>query len=78
MGKYEVTQSQYEAVMTGVTGDLNATPSQFSGNPDRPVEKVSWEDVQVFLTRLNDQEAENIPTGWEYACLLYTSDAADE
>ena len=26
LGKYEVTQAQYEAVMTGVVGDLNATP----------------------------------------------------
>ena len=25
LGKYEVTQAQYEAVMAGITGDLNAT-----------------------------------------------------
>ena len=29
LGKYEVTQAQYEAVMTGVTGDRNATPAVF-------------------------------------------------
>ena len=57
LGKYEVTQSQYEAVMTGVTGDLNATPSNWHGYPGRPVEMVSWNDVQVFITRLNTQEA---------------------
>ena len=32
---------------------LSATPSNWHGNPDRPVEKVSWDDIQVFLTRLN-------------------------
>jgi len=66
LGKYEVTQAQYEAVMTGVTGDRNATPSYWHGNPDRPVEKVSWDDAQVFLTRLNAQQAGNLPAGWSY------------
>ena len=41
LGKYEVTQAQYEAVMTGNTDSLSATPSQYGGNPNRPVEKVS-------------------------------------
>jgi formylglycine-generating enzyme required for sulfatase activity len=27
---------------------------------------VSWEDAQVFLTRLNEQQAGNLPTGWTY------------
>ena len=66
LGKYEVTQAQYEAVMTGNTDSLSATPSQYGGNPDRPVEKVSWDDIQKFLTRLNAQEAGNIPAGWAY------------
>ena len=66
LGKYEVTQAQYEAVMTGNTDSLSATPSQYGGNPDRPVEKVSWDDIQKFLTRLNTQEAGNIPAGWAY------------
>ena len=52
--------------MTGVTGDRNATPSYWHGNPDRPVEKVSWDDAQVFLTRLNEQQAGNLPAGWSY------------
>ena len=59
LGKYEVTQAQYEAVMTGVVGDLNATPS-FHG-PNRPVVKVSWNDVQVFLQRLNNQQSSDLP-----------------
>jgi formylglycine-generating enzyme required for sulfatase activity len=66
LGKYEVTQAQYEAVMTGVTDDRNATPSNWHGNPDRPVEMVSWNDAQVFLTRLNEQQAGNLPAGWSY------------
>ena len=72
LGKYEVTQAQYEAVMTGNTETdsngnvISATPSQFSGNPNRPVEKLSWEDIQVFLSRLNEQQAESLPVGWAY------------
>jgi formylglycine-generating enzyme required for sulfatase activity len=66
LGKYEVTQAQYEAVMTGNTDSLSATPSQYGGNANRPVEKVSWADAQIFLTRLNAQQAANVPTGWSY------------
>jgi formylglycine-generating enzyme required for sulfatase activity len=66
LGKYEVTQAQYEVVMAGVTGDQNATPSNWYGNPNHPVENVSWNDVQVFLTRLNAQQVGNLPIGWSY------------
>ena len=66
LGKYEVTQAQYEAVMTGNADGLNAKPSNWPNNPNRPVEKVSWADAQVFLTRLNAQQSANIPTGWAY------------
>ena len=66
MGKYEVTQAQYEVVMKNVIGDLNATPSSFHGFPNRPVDNVSHDDAQVFLERLNAQEAGNIPKGWAY------------
>ena len=67
LGKYEVTQAEYQAVMTGNTSGLSATPSQYNGNPDRPVEKVSWNDVQIFLDRLNSQESNNTAAGWKYA-----------
>jgi formylglycine-generating enzyme required for sulfatase activity len=39
LGKYEVTQAQWEAVM-------GTNPSHFIDNLNRPVENVSWEDVQ--------------------------------
>ncbi|MDG1139609.1 MAG: BspA family leucine-rich repeat surface protein [Opitutales bacterium] len=66
LGKCEVTQAQYEAVITGNTNGLSATPSNWPNNPNRPVEKVSWEDIQVFLSLLNEQQANNIPAGWAY------------
>ena len=61
LGKYEVTQAQYEAVMTGNTDSLSATPSEWPNNPNRPVEKVSWADAQIFLTRLNAQQSGKHP-----------------
>jgi formylglycine-generating enzyme required for sulfatase activity len=69
LGKYEVTQAQYETVMTGNPEGLNAKPSQWPNNNDRPVEKVSWEDAQIFLSRLNqiEQTAGRLPVGWKYA-----------
>ena len=65
IGKYEVTQKQWKAVM----GE-KSNPSKFVGD-DLPVEQVSWEDVQVFLQKLNTQTGKKyrLPTEaeWEYA-----------
>jgi len=68
LGKYEVTQAQYAVVMSGNTNSLNPSPSNWPNNPNRPVEKVSWDDVQIFLTRLNasEQAAGRLPSGWSY------------
>ncbi len=66
MGKYEVTQGQWQAVM-------GENPSEFSNcGPDCPVESVSWSEVQEFVARLNasDEGARyRLPTEaeWEYA-----------
>jgi formylglycine-generating enzyme required for sulfatase activity len=65
LGKYEVTQAQWMEVM----GD---NPSHFKGDPNRPVEKVSWTRVQEFIRRLNAKEGHELyrlPTEaeWEYA-----------
>jgi len=49
IGKYEVTQAQYKAVMN------NANPSYFGGD-HLPVESVSWYDVIVFCNRLSIME----------------------
>jgi formylglycine-generating enzyme required for sulfatase activity len=71
LGKYPVTQAQWEAVM-------GTNPSDFKGNPNRPVEMVSWEDVQEFIKRLNQQEGWEVcrlPTEaqWEYAARAGTT-----
>ncbi len=48
MGKYEVTQAQWTAVM-------GSNPSNFKGCDDCPVEQVSWNDAQEFIKKLNGQ-----------------------
>lgn len=63
MGKYEVTQTEWVAVMGG-------NPSEFKGRT-RPVEHVSWNDAQEFIRRLNAKTGKEyrLPSEaeWEYA-----------
>ena len=66
MGKYEVTQEQWEAVMGS-----NPTPSYHKG-ANFPVGFVSWENCQEFIKKLNAKTngGYRLPTEaeWEYAC----------
>jgi formylglycine-generating enzyme required for sulfatase activity len=64
LGKYEVTQEQWVAVM-------GSNPSGFKGRTN-PVDSVSWNDTQEFIKRLNAKEGHSryrLPTEaeWEYA-----------
>ncbi|NCR55353.1 MAG: SUMF1/EgtB/PvdO family nonheme iron enzyme [Microcystis aeruginosa L211-07] len=65
IGKYPVTQAQYQAVMGN-------NPSRFSGNPQNPVESVTWFNAQAFCEKLSQLTGKNyrLPTEteWEYAC----------
>jgi len=72
LGKYEVTQEQWEAVMGN-------NPSHHKG-PKNPVEQVSWGDCRTFLKKLNAKlavrgEKYSLPTEaqWEYACRAGTT-----
>ena len=58
IGKYEVTQKQYEAVM----GD---NPSRFKGN-NRPVEWVSWNYAKAFCDKLNELYRDKLPAGYRF------------
>jgi len=64
IGKYEVTQELWQAVM-------ESNPSQHKGCGTCPVENVSWNDVQVFIKKLNSITGKNyrLPTSdeWVYA-----------
>ncbi|MCG6550938.1 MAG: formylglycine-generating enzyme family protein [Candidatus Magnetominusculus sp. LBB02] len=64
IGKYLVTQRLWLEVMEN-------NPSEFEGS-ERPVENVSWEDVQQFVIRLSERTGKKyrLPSEaqWEFAC----------
>ncbi len=64
IGKYEVTQAQWKAVM-------GSNPSFFKDCDNCPVEQVSWNNVQYFIKILNQKTGKTyrLPTEaeWEYA-----------
>ena len=65
IGKYPVTQEQYQAIMGN-------NPSHFKDNPNNPVEQVSWHDAQAFCQKLSEKTGKKyrLPSEaqWEYAC----------
>jgi formylglycine-generating enzyme required for sulfatase activity len=89
LGKYEVTQGDYEKIMA-------KNPSNFPGETNRPVEKVTWFDAMSYCSSVTKRETEagHLPSGyiyrlpteaeWEYACRAGTTnfysfgDSADQ
>jgi formylglycine-generating enzyme required for sulfatase activity len=70
IGKYQITQAQWEAVM-------GKNPSHFKGDPTLPVEKVSWNDGKQFCEKIAQitGKAYRLPSEaeWEYACRAGTT-----
>ncbi|QJB44398.1 bifunctional serine/threonine-protein kinase/formylglycine-generating enzyme family protein [Dolichospermum flos-aquae] len=69
MGKYELTQAQYQAIMGN-------NPARFKGDK-RPVERVSWDDAVAFCEKLSQRTGKKyrLPSEaeWEYACRAGTT-----
>ncbi|MBF0185146.1 MAG: formylglycine-generating enzyme family protein [Magnetococcales bacterium] len=65
LGKYTVTQGQWQQVMGN-------NPSHRARGDNHPVDQVSWEDVQLFISKFNEMSKERyrLPSEaeWEYAC----------
>ena len=73
IGKFEVTQSEFESVMM-------VNPSKLRTSPKHPVENLTWAEAQRYCTLLTEREkaAGRLPSGyvyrlpteaeWEYAC----------
>ena len=73
IAQFEVTQAQWFSVMEN-------DPSQFTDDDNRPVENVSWNDAQAFITKLNAADSAatyRLPTEaeWEYAARAGSGEA---
>ena len=71
MGKTEVTQGQWKAVMGSSPSAMSDLGQEFFGD-NKPVVRVSWDDAQDFVRKLNakNEGTYRLPTEaeWEYAC----------
>jgi eukaryotic-like serine/threonine-protein kinase len=69
MGRYAVTQAQYQAIM-------GTNPAEFKGEK-RPVEQVTWNEAVEFCQQLSQRTGRTykLPSGaeWEYACRAGTT-----
>lgn len=69
MGKYDITQEQYQQL-------IGTNPSNLKGK-DNPVENVSWDDAQAFCKKLSQltNQGVRLPTEaeWEYSCRAGTA-----
>jgi formylglycine-generating enzyme required for sulfatase activity len=76
IGKYPVTQAQYQAVM-GTNPSHFKNNSWFKNNLQNLVEQVSWNDAQAFCQKLSQITGKTyrLPTEaeWEYACRAGTT-----
>ena len=76
IGKYEVTQAQYKALM-------GKYPSEYSDDTSKPAYTISYEDAKEYCAALNTRFANSLPNSytfdlpteaqWEYACRAETS-----
>jgi formylglycine-generating enzyme required for sulfatase activity len=76
--QHEVSVPAFELMTTEVTQGMwievmGENPSSMPGDLRRPVESVSWDDCQVFISRLNELDqgySYRLPSEaeWEYAC----------
>jgi formylglycine-generating enzyme required for sulfatase activity len=70
MGKFPVTQKEWELIM-------GKNPSAFKSGDRFPVENVSWDDCQAYIQQLNTHSKHTfrLPTEaeWEYACRAGTT-----